>query len=184
MNEKAVYSGKIFEIVNITKKIGNKEINLEIARRSPGVRLLIVKRNKILLTQEYRQELKGYDYRLPGGKVCDTLTEYLHINDSKKKILNSAIAAAKKECEEETGIIPITLKLLEITKAGATIEWDLYYFLIDSFLKSKQKLELGEQIKVQWFSFREALELCLNNQIKEDRSVGVLLKFLHKKKIS
>lgn len=184
MNEKVVYSGKIFEIINVTKKIGNKEINLEIARRSPGVRVLIVKKNKILLAQEYRQELKGYDYRLPGGKVCDTLAEYLQIKDSKKKILNSAITAAKKECEEETGVIPITLKLLEITKAGATIEWDLYYFLIDKFSKGKQKLELGEEIKVQWFSFPEALGLCFNNQIKEDRSVGVLLKFLTQKKIS
>jgi len=31
---------------------------------------------KILLSREYRSELDRYDYRLPGGKVFDTLAEY------------------------------------------------------------------------------------------------------------
>ncbi len=41
----------------------------ETAVRSPGVRLIIVKDNQMLITKEFRGELDDYDYRLPGGKV-------------------------------------------------------------------------------------------------------------------
>lgn len=37
--------------------------------RAPGVRIILDDQNsgKILLTREFRHELDGYDYRLPGG---------------------------------------------------------------------------------------------------------------------
>jgi hypothetical protein len=39
------------------------------------------------------------DYRLPGGKVFDTLKEY---NEHKDDIEKYALLSAKRECEEET----------------------------------------------------------------------------------
>jgi ADP-ribose pyrophosphatase len=92
--------------------------------------LIICNKDKILLTKEYRKELKGYDYRLPGGKVFDTLAEY---NKNKKNIKKYALIAAKRECEEEVGLIPQTLKLYYISTAGATVEWDLHYFIVTKF---------------------------------------------------
>jgi 8-oxo-dGTP pyrophosphatase MutT (NUDIX family) len=80
-------------------KICDQELVFEIARRSPGVRLIICDKDKILLSKEFRKELKGYDYRLPGGKVFDTLKEY---NKNKKNIKKYTLVAAKNECEEET----------------------------------------------------------------------------------
>ena len=74
--EKVVFQGKIFEIVNQPMNLGGKIVQFEIARRSPGIRLLIVDKNKILLAKEFRHEQKEWDYRLPGGKVFDTLGEY------------------------------------------------------------------------------------------------------------
>jgi hypothetical protein len=47
------------------------------------VRIIIQnEEKKILLTKEFRYELDAYDWRLPGGKVVDTLDEYLSILDS------------------------------------------------------------------------------------------------------
>lgn len=57
-------------------KLGDKKTLFEKARRAPGVRLIIVKEDKILLTREYRDEIKSFDYRLPGGKVFDKLSDY------------------------------------------------------------------------------------------------------------
>ena len=48
----------------------------EIVRRPPGVRLLIVKEGNVLLTKEYRHEADGYDFRLPGGKVFESLRDF------------------------------------------------------------------------------------------------------------
>ncbi len=74
--ERIVYSGKIFEIVRQPMKIGAKVVDFEIARRSPGVRMLVVRDGRILLVKEFRTEHDGFDYRLPGGKVFDSLRDY------------------------------------------------------------------------------------------------------------
>jgi hypothetical protein len=69
------YRGKIFEIVQTTQPDGRV---FEKAVRAPGVRLIIANKpsRKLLLTREFRSELNDWDYRLPGGKVFDTLDEY------------------------------------------------------------------------------------------------------------
>ena len=175
-DEKILYEGKIFEVLQYPMKVGTKEVMFEKVRRSPGTRLLIVKKNKILLTKEYRHELKKNDYRLPGGKVFDTLKEYHQAKD--RDITQEALRAAKKECLEETGLSPTKIILFDILRAGATIEWDLFYFLVTEFEVKEQKLEEGEQIQVEWKTFSEAKHMCLNKEISEDRTIGVLLRFL------
>src|SRR3989344_2025656 len=104
-NEKIVYKGKIVEVVQKVIKRDGKEIFFEYARRSPGTRLMIITSdNSILLTREFRHELNEYDYRLPGGKVFDTLEEYNSFLSENKDILAKATEAAKKEAKEEVGI--------------------------------------------------------------------------------
>ena len=78
--ETSLFRGKIIEVVE--KDIEGRKF--EIARRSPGVRIIIRDGNKILITKEYRYEHNSYDYRLPGGKVFDTLEEF---NSKIKNIL-------------------------------------------------------------------------------------------------
>ena len=183
-NQKIVYEGKIFEVVKQPMNVGSKIIEFEKVKRAPGTRIIIVKDNKILITKEYRTELNNYDYRLPGGKVFDTLKEYKNSLKNNTNMLESAITAAKKECLEETGLIVNNLELIKISKCGATIIWDMYYFLAKDFKESKtgQTLEDGEIITVNWYSFEQAKQLCIDNKISEDRTLGVLLAFLEKNK--
>ncbi len=174
--QKVVYQGKIIEVVHEVH--GTK--TFEIARRSPGVRALIVDENKILLSREYRTETKNYDYRLPGGKVFDTLTEYSACD--KTQMLKYAKAAVIKEVAEEVGLNAKSPKLIKISHAGATIEWDLYYFLISNFTNRKggQALEDGEDITYNWYTLDDVKEMCLSGQIQEDRSVAVILSYILK----
>ncbi len=178
--EKIVYEGKIFEVVKQPMKADEKIIEFETARRSPGVRLIITKENKILLTKEFRTELNDYDYRLPGGKVFDQLTEYRAALQQNKPLLEHAQKAAIKECLEETGLVVQNIKHFHTSHAGATVVWDLFYFVIDDFVENKtgQVLEHGEVIYPEWKTIAEVKALCLVNKISEDRSVGVLFKFL------
>src|SRR5687767_6671932 len=96
-------SGKIFELVQIPKADGRV---FEVARRAPGVRLIIADTSKkqVLLTHEHRWELGGHDYRLPGGKLFDTLAEFETFRKSGKDILEVATRKAKEEATEEAGI--------------------------------------------------------------------------------
>ncbi len=166
------YRGKIIEVVE--ERHGNKIF--EKARRTPGVRALIVNNGKILISREFRTEVGDYDYRLPGGKVFDTLAEFSsHANEDLTKFANEAVV---KECYEEVGLKIRNPKLIKISKAGATVSWDLYYYEIKDFVKDKQHLEDGEDISFAWYSVCDVLKLCTDNKISEDRSVGVLLNYI------
>jgi len=176
--DQVVYRGKIFEVIQQHMRIDGKNVTYEIARRSPGVRLLIVKNNKILLTREYRRELHGYDYRLPGGKVFDTLAPIY------RTFTYPSIPTCSRTCSSKTRV-PRRNRLsrkeahpLETTHAGATIEWDLVYFLVTKTEQATQALEHGERISPHWKTFTQVRTLCLSGKIHEDRSVGVILKFL------
>ena len=174
--EEIKYSGKIIEVVHF--KNGSR--TFEKARRSPGVRALIVSDGKILLSKEFRQEINGYDFRLPGGKVFDALEDFkLHINEN---LVQYATDAVVKEVKEEVGLLAKNPTLLKVSKAGATVEWDLYYFLIKEFKKNEkgQELEEGEDITFDWFNFEDVKQLCIEQKIQEDRSVGVLLSYVLK----
>jgi len=58
-DEIIVYSGRVFEIVRQPMKIGAKVVDFEIARRSPGVRLLVVRDGKILLVKNSALSMMG-----------------------------------------------------------------------------------------------------------------------------
>lgn len=177
LKEKIVFQWKIVEVVHQLVKIDGHELVFEIAKRSPWVRLIICNKDKILLTKEYRKELKGVDYRLPGGKVFDTLAEY---NKHKKNIKKYALIAAKRECEEEVWLIPQDPTLYHISQAWATVEWDLHYFIVKKFTTHAkwQQLETGEYIDVEWKTKKEILSLIKKWDMHEDRSVGVLMRYI------
>ena len=175
--EEIKFEGKTFQIISQPWNFGGKAKTLERARRSPGVRLIIAKSNKLLLTKEYRMELNDYDYRLPGGKVFDSLEEYKDALESGKDMLEYAAEAAKKECLEETGIAARKTKHFQTTNAGQTIVWDLYYFIVEDFEEKGQNPGFDEEIYPEWKTFEEVKELCRQSKISEDRSLGVLFRY-------
>lgn len=85
--------------------------------------------------------------------------------------------AAVKEALEETGLIIKKPQLVVKANAGATVEWDLYYFLVNGYAKSPagQHLEYGEDIETVWLTANELRQAIANNQMQEWRTVGVLL---------
>lgn len=173
--ETAVFSGKIGEVIHTKQKDGRV---FERYRRPPGVRLIIVSpEQKILVTREHRGETAGIDLRLPGGKVCDSLDDYHALLGSGKDIVEAAKEAAIKEALEETGLIIDNPRLITKANAGATVEWDLYYFLADSYTQNPggQELEDGEDIEVAWLTANDLRQAIENGQMQEWRSAGVLM---------
>lgn len=175
------HSGKIIQVVEQRMLIGSTETFYERARRSPGTRLLITSpNNRILLTREYRDEVGGWDYRLPGGKVFDILEEYSEAIKNGEDILEKSKLAAQKEAQEEVGINAEDITHLYTSKLGATVEWDLYYFRVNLPTEElgEQKLEPGENIQVGWYSPTDALSLALDGSLSEDRSAAVLMRYI------
>jgi ADP-ribose pyrophosphatase len=179
-DEKIEYQGRVIEVVEQPMQVGEKIKTFEFARRSPGTRMVVVSpEGKILLSKEYRTETQNVDYRLPGGKVFDTLEEYNQFLKSGQNILEAAERGVKKEAEQEAGIKISTAKHVYTSKCGATVVWDLYYFIVTDYEElSGQNLEEGESIEKVWVAQEEAEEICLSGQMQEDRSVAVLLRHL------
>ncbi len=181
MNEKIAYQGKIIEVVEQEVEIkGNIRI-FERARRAPGVRLIIIENNEtVYLSKEFRHEAQAYDFRLPGGKVFDHLPEFNQALANGIDMAEAAKQAALKEAREEMGIVAEDAELFHKSICGATVEWDLYYFIIRNFTKADQDLGEGETIEVTPTPKEEAIAMCLDGRIDEERSAMTLLRFLNK----
>ena len=189
-DEKIVYQGKIVELIQFPVSSNGKENIFEKARRSPGVRLIIeTPDGQFILSREKRHELNlEEDLRLPGGKVFDSLEEYnIFLSNQKedKEILIKAKEAAIKEAIEEAGIKPTEIEFLAISKCGATMEWDLYYFVVKKYeevernLKDTELMEIMGTIELNAEQLRKA---ALSSRMQEDRSVAVILKYLNTRK--
>lgn len=180
-DEVIAYRGRMIEIVTQQMKVGPREIVYEKARRSPGTRLLITSPNQnILLTREYRSEARGWDYRLPGGKVFDSLEEYSEAVRSGVDLFEKSKQAAQKEAREEVGINAEDISYLYTSRCGTTMEWDLHYFEVKLPTEElgEQKLEPGENIQAGWYSPTDALRFALSGSLSEDRSAAVLMRYI------
>jgi ADP-ribose pyrophosphatase len=176
--ETLTQKGNIIEVVQKEVTINGKTKVFEFARRSPGTRIIVPQDGKILLTKEFRQELNGYDYRLPGGKVFDTLEEYNTALASGADITEAAEQAAMREAHEEIGYNIQSLSFFHKSICGTTVVWDLYYFVANDFTQTTQHLEEGEDITVELFDIQTVKNMCLNGAISEERSALVLLRYL------
>ena len=176
MNDWSVtYHGNLFEILQ-------NEKGWEKAARAPGVRVILDDQaaGKILLTREFRAELNDYDFRLPGGKVFDSLAEYETFRESGADILEPAVTKAIHETREESGYDIAWPQFVSKSTLGATVDWDLYVFAATEFTKRDdgQQLEDGEQIETGlWFSYGEVRQMIMDGAMQEERIALVLLRY-------
>lgn len=176
-----VFRGKIFETVQITQPDGRV---FEVARRAPGVRLIIADKaaKKVLLTREHRWELNDWDYRLPGGKVFDTLADFETFRQSGKDIADAAAAKAQEEAAEEAGMQVDSVELYKKSMLGATVEWDLYIFEATQWQPHQDGQSLKEDerrgIDVQLYDYAEVKNMILGGQMQEERVALILLQWL------
>lgn len=170
----------MFELVHLPQPDGRM---FEVARRAPGVRLIIADRakQKILLTKEFRRELDAWDYRLPGGKVFDTLDAYEAFRASNKDILPVAAAKAQEEAAQEAGVVVETPVFYKKSTLGATVEWDLYVFEADSWRmhEAGPALEEGELVEsADWHDFAAAERMVIEGVMQEERIALILLQWI------
>ncbi|MET8907601.1 NUDIX domain-containing protein [Micromonospora sp. NPDC004551] len=180
-DERISFRGRVFEISELDVREMGISKTFERVRRAPGVRAIV--RNAagdVLLTREWRHELGRVDLRLPGGKVFDTLDEYRLCKGTDESLQSAASAAARRELREEAGIEARSVQFLHRSVCGATVEWDLYYFLAHDWRDAVDgpAPEPGEDITVSWMTQQETIAACLDGAVSEERSALVLLRLL------
>lgn len=182
MTELIVGSGRIFELVQTTQPDGRV---FEVARRAPGVRVIIADKSnrQLLLSREFRHELGEWDYRLPGGKVFDSLDEFAAFRGSGGDIAEPAAAKAKAEASEEAGVDVTDVRLYATSTLGATVEWDLYVYeatdwVLDDRGQQLEDSEVGHIDEPVWCTYDDVRAKIMNGEMHEDRIAMILLRWL------
>ena len=159
---------------------GHKEKMFERFVRPPGTRIIALKDNKIFLQKEHRLETNNeFDWRLPGGKVVDSFTEYKEFI-GKEIPIQVILDAGRKELREEARLDAEKFKIFKKSPCGASVEWDLYYLIAQKITPFEHNHDEGEEIvDGKWFSFDEILSMCKNGEIDEDRTVAALYQFIN-----
>lgn len=173
------YKGKIFAIIKLEQP--NGEV-WEIARRTPGVRIIVKNPDGTYkLSNEFRHEHSTHVYRLPGGKMFDKLDEFLKFSEtaSEDDLLKRAELDALREAKEELGIDHAkNIRFIEKAVIGSTVEWDLYIFEISEFEVGEQKTHGMEIIEPVDLTKDQILQAIESGEFNEDRIVPVLLRYL------
>jgi 8-oxo-dGTP pyrophosphatase MutT (NUDIX family) len=176
-----MYRGRLIELVQQEMSNGQSTQIFEFARRGPGTRIVFFDGQKVLIAREFRYESGTYDMRLPGGKVFDTLKDFEAARTANADMIALATRTIAKEAAEEVGLRPTSLELFHKSVCGATISWDLYYFICRRWEPLLgQQLEDGENITFSWYTAQDVRRMCLSGEVSEDRSAITLLRALQR----
>jgi 8-oxo-dGTP pyrophosphatase MutT (NUDIX family) len=123
--------------------------------------LPITEEGKVVLVCEYRHGCQDYVWQLPAGKIGDGET---------------AMEAARRELEEETGYKALSLTLLGSWYISSIRMPDKQFvFVAQVEKKGEINQDVTEEIIIKEVPFAEAVQMVLNNEIKDPHSCTAIL---------
>jgi 8-oxo-dGTP pyrophosphatase MutT (NUDIX family) len=158
--------GKKFKVFgqNVKEKDGTESLHTWVWRRD-GVRIIAVDaRGRMLLQREFRYELDGYDWKLPGGKLDRD---------------ESIEAAASRELREETGVSANTWIRLSSTIPDSSVRFQRHFFVATGLTMGAPNRDNGEAISVHWVTADEARKRALDGSVQEEIAALAILRYLH-----
>jgi ADP-ribose pyrophosphatase len=166
-----VFTGNTFIIQQAKATFPDGKIKIfERASRAPSVSILALdKKNRLLLTKEYRVHLKEYVWRLPSGRV-DKGEEPLH--------------AAKRELMEEIGYYPKKIKLFYKTLPAQSYQYIHYVYIATNLIPKKIETKEYEDIITVPTTISKAYKMVKSEEIEEKGITHSICKlYWNKKKI-
>lgn len=167
MIEKKLSTEKIYDgvVVKLRKdKIvleNGVETYREIISHGGGACILAVKDGKILLEKQFRYAYGEEIYEIPAGK---------------RDLGEDFYLTAKRELEEETGLIPLNLKkITEIYPTPGYTDEVIAIFYADEFEKGEVHFDETEFLTSEWVEQEEVFKMIENGEIKDGKTLIALL---------
>ncbi len=159
-----IYQGKVFNIIVDELEYfesGNNTIREIVEHPGGAVVLGVLPDEKIILIKQYRYPIDKFIYELPAGKL---------------DLGEDPMVCAMRELEEETGYRAGKIELLTYiyTSPGFCSE-KLYIYLAQELQKKEQNLEEGEVLSVEYKTIDEAVEMVLNGEIVDAKSIAGIM---------
>ena len=168
LNTEKIYSGRVISLRKdeiLTDK-GVKAVR-EVVSHGGGAAILAVKEGKIMMERQFRYPYGETIWEIPAGK---------------RDVGEDFIVTAKRELEEETGLIPLNLK--EIFKIYPTPGYTnevIGIFYADEFATGKVHLDEGEELTSRFIPEDEVFALLERGEIKDGKTLIALLWYKNKK---
>lgn len=167
MSEKKISSEKIYDgvVVKLRKDkivtMRGVESYREVISHGGGACVLAVKEGKVLLEKQFRYAYGEEIYELPAGK-----------RDKGEDFF----VTARRELEEETGLIPLNLKkITEIYPTPGYTDEVIGIFYADEFEKGEIHFDDTEDLTSEWVDLDEVYSMIESGEIKDSKTLIALL---------
>ena len=156
-----IFSGKIIDLVVDTVEVRGKRFTREVIRHPGGVVVLAELEGRgIAFVRQFRHPIEKELLELPAGRR----------NPGEEPEVSAA-----RELEEETGLRPLFLShISSFYPAPGFCDELLHLYYTDQVQKTEMNLEYDEELTVEFYPFAEALELALNGQIIDAKTLLAL----------
>ena len=152
-----VYKGRVFAVeVKKTRHPNGQEHEMAIVRHRPSVVLIPIERDgRVILVRQYRASIDRELWELPAGSLDEG---------------ESAERAAARECEEEIGLVPHSLRRVRgLYPTPGYCDEEMIFFRASDLRQpaadSPHKPDEDEDIHAQGFSIREAQAMVARGEI-------------------
>ena len=169
--EKTINSEKIFDgnVIKVSRDEvildnGNKSTR-EVVKHPGGACVLVVNDGKVLLEKQYRYAVGAELIEIPAGK-----------RDKGEDLFSTA----KRELEEETGLIPLNLrKVYEIFPSPGYTNETIGIFFADEFKQSVTHFDEDESLTSFWLDIPTVIEWLNTGKITDAKTIIALLWYIN-----
>lgn len=153
-NAELVFKGIIYDTYHFKQKMFDGSCKTyEMLKRPDTVLVIAIIDDKIVIINQKQPGHASSYIDIPGGR---------HDIESETEL-----DAAKRELLEETGLTFTSWKLLDVWQPASHIDRLIYVFLAqDLVAKDKPKLDIGEDISVEYLSLSEVKKLSNNRNAR------------------
>ena len=161
-----IYQGRIFTVQVETVRLPNgSELNAEIIRHPGSVVIIpVTAAGEIILVRQYRHAIGRFAWELPAGSL---------------KASEDAADAARRECQEEVGLVPARLTPLgSFFPTPGYCDEEMNFFRADGLREPKAdetaRPDEDEDIEVQAFSPETLTQMIAAGEIIDLKTVAGL----------
>lgn len=169
VNREVVYEGAILEFCKdeiITPKGNNVKWDY-LKHKGAAAVIPVMDDGRIIMVRQWRNAIDRFALEIPAGG-----------RDSADE---PTIQCAARELEEETGYKSDKIEFLQtIVPAIAYSGEKIDVFVAFDLKKAKQHLDPDEDIELELFEVEELIEMILNNEINDSKTVSSILTYYHK----
>lgn len=157
-----IFDGRILKVEVHEVELPNGKIAFrEVVRHKGAVGIVPIYGDNLIMVKQYRFPLAEYLLEIPAGKI-----------DPGEKPESTAV----RELREETGFIPVDMKLMTIfySSPGFSDE-KIYLYLTEVEKGSEPEPDEDEFLEVEKIPFEDIIELIATGKIRDGKTIAAVL---------